>query len=131
MPSCRSYGDKRKTQRGPQTSTSALDYILLPTDLTVCFRICSTCQDTGRAEEVYEHHAEGGFLYHHEKLQRASATPFQALCYFLLMKQKRCFRAAHTSVQVINSRRSILWLCTGFRKGGKILPIQSNPLAKS
>lgn len=47
------------------------------------------------------------------------------------MKQKRCFRAAHTSVQVINSRRSILWFCTGFRKGGKILPIQSNPLAKS
>lgn len=45
------------------------------------------------------------------------------------MKQKRCFRAAHTSVQVINSRRPILWFCTGFRKGGKILPIQSNPLA--
>lgn len=30
---------------------------------------------------------------------------------------------------VISSRRPIHWFCTGFRKGGKILPIQSNPLA--
>lgn len=59
-----------------------------------------------------------------------ATPPFQALPHSLLMKQN-CFRDGHASVWITNSRKAVLWFCTGCRKGGKVLPIQPHPPSNS
>lgn len=47
------------------------------------------------------------------------------------IKQMSCFRTGCTSGQIKNSRKTILWYYTGFRKGGRLFPIPLATVLKS